>query len=145
MYKESIDILGKKYNYYPLRNICTASGIDIDTLPVSIKILLENLLRKNINDDSIINAILDYKNNISYPIEFYPSRITEWKRVFVMVRGHPWVKTWIDVVFNLTALRKATYLPSDIKFRFLSSFSYWIDIWELFSLIFLTVLPPQLP
>ena len=55
--KEKFDFDGKTLDYYPLKQL--ESRYNIDNLPYSLKILLENVLRnydnKDINEKSIDN------------------------------------------------------------------------------------------
>ena len=44
-YQAALEIAGKTYQYYSIAKACTEAGVDIASLPVSMKILLENLLR----------------------------------------------------------------------------------------------------
>ncbi|HEU4514108.1 MAG TPA: hypothetical protein VFR87_13460, partial [Nocardioidaceae bacterium] len=54
--KGTLDVNGKSYEIYRLASV-TGEGLDVDSLPYSLKILLENLLRTedgaNITADDI--------------------------------------------------------------------------------------------
>ncbi len=72
--KEKFDFDGKSLNYYPLKQL--ESKYNIDDLPYSLKILLENVLRnydnKDINEKSIDNIALMKTNS---EIAFKPARV----------------------------------------------------------------------
>ncbi len=72
--KEKFNFDGKALDYYPLKQL--EGKYNIDNLPYSLKILLENILRnydnKDINEKSIIN-ITSMKTNSE--IAFKPSRV----------------------------------------------------------------------
>ncbi|UAT42730.1 aconitate hydratase AcnA [Anaplasmataceae bacterium AB001_6] len=75
MYERVKKIGVESYHYYSLRAACDSLSYNIDSLPISIKILLENYLRKSNGDEKCLADILDYTNNTGKPIEFYPSRV----------------------------------------------------------------------
>jgi aconitate hydratase len=62
----TLQINGKTYHYYPLESLG-----DISTLPFSLKILLENLLRHNAPKESLHNVIQGHLSEIA----FKPARI----------------------------------------------------------------------
>ena len=75
-----ISIEGKKYFFYDLNKIAILFGFDLNTLPVSLKILLENLLR-NEDGETITNEVIkNFCNNLlnhqnTIDISFYPTSI----------------------------------------------------------------------
>lgn len=76
--EEIIRIGNNDYKYFPIHNLKLDKKKMYKTLPYSIKILLENLLRNcnntTITSQDILN-LLDYKNHHSKSIEIYPSRV----------------------------------------------------------------------
>jgi len=44
--KSTLAVANKTYHYFSLPAVAKASGIDLSKLPFSLKILLENLLRR---------------------------------------------------------------------------------------------------
>src|SRR5581483_1596649 len=43
--RQNLDVGGRAYTYYRLPSLASSAGVDISTVPITIKILLENLLR----------------------------------------------------------------------------------------------------
>ena len=75
-----IDINGKKYIYFDLNKLLQHFDLDFNTIPTTIKILLENLLRNedgtSVNEEMISNFCKELNNrNKSYEIVFYPTRV----------------------------------------------------------------------
>ena len=75
-----IDINGKKYVYFDLNKLANHFKFNLSTLPISIKILLENLIRnedgKSITED-MINSFCSQLINKDKSIEiaFFPTRV----------------------------------------------------------------------
>ena len=75
-----IDINGKKYVYFDLNKLANHFKFNLATLPTSIKILLENLIR---NEDgklitgNMITSICSQlnKKDKSFEIAFFPTRV----------------------------------------------------------------------
>ena len=77
--KGTLDVDGKSYEIYRL-NAVTGEGLDVDSLPYSLKVLLENLLRTedgaNITEDDIkALAGWDADADPSKEIQFTPARV----------------------------------------------------------------------
>src|SRR6478672_1020514 len=77
--KSTLDVDGKSYEIYRL-NAVTGEGLDVDSLPYSLKVLLENLLRTedgaNITEDDIkALAGWDADADPSKEIQFTPARV----------------------------------------------------------------------
>src|SRR3954452_13190206 len=77
--KGTLDVDGKSYEIYRLDAV-TGEGLDVDSLPYSLKVLLENLLRTedgaNITDDDIrALAGWDADASPSQEIQFTPARV----------------------------------------------------------------------
>ncbi len=80
MIKSILNINGKSYNYYDLNKISQSLGRNIDRLPYSLKILLENLARnldnQEITKDHLISLIDSAKDSQQRcEISFAPSRV----------------------------------------------------------------------
>ena len=77
--KSTLDVDGKSYDYYRLDAV-TGEGLDVASLPFSLKVLLENLLRtedgENITADDV-KAIAgwDADADPSQEIQFTPARV----------------------------------------------------------------------
>ena len=75
-----IDINKKKYFYFDLNKLSEQFNINLKTIPYSIKILLENLLR-NQDGISVTSKMISYfcerifDNNTPLEIVFYPIRV----------------------------------------------------------------------
>ncbi|MEO0294930.1 MAG: aconitate hydratase, partial [candidate division WOR-3 bacterium] len=77
---KEININSKKYYIFSLKKASKKFGIDIQKLPFSIRILLENILRnyeKNTNLDKLLDIFRNWDGKIKEKIEipFYPSRV----------------------------------------------------------------------
>ena len=78
-YFKNIEIGGKTYKYYDIIGLEEA-GYNIEALPFSIKILIENILRNKDNevvDDKDLENILNWKGTYDSPVEipYYPARV----------------------------------------------------------------------
>ena len=77
--KKTLDVGGKKYTIFSLKEASLALG-DIERLPYSLKVLLENLLR-NENGTSVtkddIQAVVDWQKNkkSNSEIAYHPARV----------------------------------------------------------------------
>ena len=78
-YKKRLLHNGNEYSYYALNSVATENGVDIHTLPYTIRILLESLLRKEDGVDVTKNHILDLlhyqASSPSGEVPFKPSRV----------------------------------------------------------------------
>ncbi len=78
--RQMLDVNGKQYAYYSLAKAAEQLG-DISRLPISMKVLLENLLRFEDGgftvDRSHIQAIVDWQNNpvTGEEIQYRPARV----------------------------------------------------------------------
>ncbi len=81
--EQIIEINNQKFNYYDLKKVAKHFDIDLNKIPISIKVILENLLRnedgENINNDMISKVFSSFKtNNIKNEkteIAFFPTRV----------------------------------------------------------------------
>jgi len=78
-YKNNIDISGKNYEYFGITEL-SKEGYDISSLPFSIRILVENILRNmgnGIVEESDLKNICEWKGKYEEPVEipYYPSRV----------------------------------------------------------------------
>ena len=76
--KDSLKVGDSSYDYYRLEAV-TGEGLDVSTLPFSLKVLLENLLRTEGNgavtrEDIVALASWDAKATPSTEINFTPAR-----------------------------------------------------------------------
>tara|TARA_Y100000389_G_scaffold95163_1_gene91817 strand:- start:229 stop:2859 length:2631 start_codon:yes stop_codon:yes gene_type:complete len=79
-YTLQIEVNNKKYNYFSIEKLAENLGKDISKLPFSLKVLLENILRSNIDKDkklvdctNIIDSVKDSSKR--QEIFFSPSRV----------------------------------------------------------------------
>lgn len=78
--KKSLDIKGKKYSYFNLKDAAKALGVDLSQLPCSMKVILENLLRYEDGKavkKSDIEAIKGWLKNkkSDHEIAYHPARV----------------------------------------------------------------------
>src|SRR5947207_7736494 len=85
--RRTLDVEGKRYDYFSLDAAAKAAGLgDISRLPVSLKILLENLVRLengrtvSVDDIKAMGAWLGTKSS-DREIAFRPARRSEERRV----------------------------------------------------------------
>lgn len=66
-----------KKKFYDIRKVAEENGVDLNTLPYTIRILLENVVRKSKEDvlEKNIAKILHWQANIGNDVAFYPARI----------------------------------------------------------------------
>ncbi|MDP3478875.1 MAG: aconitase family protein, partial [Desulfoprunum sp.] len=77
---KDLRINGKHYRYYALRDLADSGLSSLDRLPFSIRILVENLLRKHdgrIVRDKDLLAISNWQRSYSSPVEipYHPARV----------------------------------------------------------------------
>ena len=67
-YLKSLDLDGKKYRYYDIKSF---AGENLDKVPYSLRVLLENMMRyqKMGFDETVFEAICDRENKIEKPAE----------------------------------------------------------------------------
>ncbi len=75
-----LHIKGKQYCYHALRNTSETGSGEIERLPYSIRILVENLLRKHddlIVRDKDLSAIINWQKSYTSPVEipYHPARV----------------------------------------------------------------------
>ena len=79
-YSSQIEVNGKAYNIFSLKNFAGKTGSNIDQLPFSLKILFENLLR-NLDGNKVTEThLLDFvewlkKAKSKSEISYHPSRV----------------------------------------------------------------------
>lgn len=98
--KATLEVDGKKYNYFSLANLARSLNIDLSQMPFSLKILLENLLRfedgKNVIKEDVeacVNWLKEKK--IDHEISYTPAR--------VLMQDF----TGVPAVVDLAAMREA--------------------------------------
>ena len=107
-----IEINGKKYVYFDLNKLANQFNINLNVVPASIKVLLENMLR---HEDGIsvtsqmINNFCDNilnKNNL-LEISFYPTR--------VLMQDFTGVPAIVDLAAMRDALKSKKIDPNNIN------------------------------
>ena len=81
--EDIIEINGQKFKYFDLNKAAEYVGIDLSKVPISIKIIVENLLRnedgENITKDMILKVFSSLKktnkNEEKIEIAFFPTRV----------------------------------------------------------------------
>ena len=81
--EQTIEINNQKFNYFDLNIVAHHFDLNLSKIPISIKVILENLLRnedgENINKDMISNVFLSLKDinkkNEKIEIAFFPTRV----------------------------------------------------------------------
>lgn len=79
-YKKTLQVNGKEYTYFDIHELSTKGIGEIKRLPYSIRILVENLLRKydgTIVQDNDIKAITNWQTSYQSPVEipYHPARV----------------------------------------------------------------------
>ena len=79
-FRNQFGVGGKTYNYYDIRMFSEKNAIGISRLPFSIRILLENLLRKldgYVVKQEDLDAIADWQPTYDAPVEipYHPARV----------------------------------------------------------------------
>ena len=108
----SIDINGKKYVYFDLNKLSTKLNFNLNSVPASIKVLVENLLRLEdgvtVNSEMINNFCTSlFKKNNSPEIVFYPTR--------VLMQDFTGVPAIIDLAAMRDALKSKNIDPNKIN------------------------------
>ena len=95
-FTEAFSLHNKQYHYLSLKSIVQSQGVCLETMPIVIKILLENIVRtsKNKDDWHAICHWRDYMNHRSVP--FRPGRI--------LMQDF----TGVPAIVDLAAMRDAT-------------------------------------
>ena len=107
-----IDINGKIYGYFDLNKLANHFRFNLATLPTSIKILLENLIRNEdgkLITDKMIASICSTlnKKDISCEIAFFPTR--------VLMQDFTGVPALVDLAAMRDALNKKNIDPNKIN------------------------------
>ena len=75
--KKELELNGKKFSFFSLKEASKVFGKDISKLPYSLKILLENILRCDSSNleaaKAVINSVKDAESRIE--IAFSPARV----------------------------------------------------------------------
>src|SRR5579871_4025494 len=78
--KKQLQVAGKTYTYYDLKTVANQIGLKLDRLPVTLRILLENLVRfedgKAVKK-SDIQALAEWLKNkrSDHEIAYFPTRV----------------------------------------------------------------------
>lgn len=97
--KGTLDVDGKSYEIYRL-NAVTGEGLDVDSLPYSLKVLLENLLRTE--DGANITAD-DIKALAGWDADAHPSKEIQFTPARVIMQDF----TGVPCVVDLATMREA--------------------------------------
>ncbi|PIE68137.1 MAG: aconitate hydratase AcnA [Deltaproteobacteria bacterium] len=79
-YAKLLDVDGKQYRYFDFKQFAADAGVTIEKLPFSIRILVENLLRKldgKIVTEADLKHIVGWKKTYDAPVEipYHPARV----------------------------------------------------------------------
>ncbi len=79
-FKKRIRISGKAYDFYDIIALADRKNVDIQNIPFSIRILIENLLRKldhRVVRDEDLNHIIGWQPRYAKPVEipYHPARV----------------------------------------------------------------------
>jgi aconitate hydratase len=79
-YATSLNVDGKQYTYFDFKRFAGDAGVAIEKLPYSIRILVENLLRKldgRVVAEADLNQIVGWKKTYDTPVEipYHPARV----------------------------------------------------------------------
>ncbi len=79
-FKKQIQITGKAYDFYDIQALADQKNIDIENIPFSIRILIENLLRKldhRVVRNEDLNHIIGWQPRYAEPVEipYHPARV----------------------------------------------------------------------
>ena len=103
----------KNYKYFDLKIVTDHLNLDIKTIPISIKIILENLIRnedgENITKSMILSVLesLKNKNTKNLEIAFFPTR--------VLMQDFTGVPAVADLAAMRNALKKRGFEPKIIN------------------------------
>lgn len=111
-FKRKMVVDGKDYVYYSIKDFGKEYGIDLDRLPISIKILLENLIRNFDNktiDKKDILSVANWKKNQDEKVEiaYNPFR--------VVMQDFTGVPAVVDLAAMRDAVVEASKSPSEIN------------------------------
>ncbi len=112
--EQNLNINGSTYKYFNLKVVADKFNINLLKVPISIKILLENLLRnedgENINRDmisNIFNSLNEKNKNSNLEIAFFPTR--------VLMQDFTGVPAVADLAAMRNALKKRGFEPKIIN------------------------------
>ena len=112
--EQNLEINDSIYKYYNLKIVTDKFKINLSKVPISIKILLENLLRnedgENIDKDmisKIFNSLKEKNKNNNLEIAFYPTR--------VLMQDFTGVPAVADLAAMRNALKKRGFEPKIIN------------------------------
>ncbi|GEO70325.1 aconitate hydratase AcnA [Levilactobacillus acidifarinae] len=63
--------------FYDIKKVAMDHGVDLETLPYTIRVLLENVVRNSHDEDleNNVQDVLNWEKNADKTVDFYPSRI----------------------------------------------------------------------
>ena len=108
----NLTISGKKYLYFDLKSLSQQFNFDLNKVPISIKILLENLIR-NEDGDSITKKMIEKLCSLinsdkkNFEIAFFPSR--------VLMQDFTGVPAVADLAAMRNALKQKNIDPNKIN------------------------------
>jgi len=108
----NLTISGKKYVYFDLKHLSKIFNFNINKVPISIKVLLENLIR-NEDGDFVTKEMIEnfcfqiHSNKESFEIAFSPSR--------VLMQDFTGVPAVADLAAMRNALKEKKINPNKIN------------------------------
>lgn len=100
--RSTLTVGGKEHQYHSLKNFAKSSGVDISRLPFSLKILLENLLRRE-------DGVTVRKEDIEALAQWDPAAAPEKEIQFMPARVLLQDFTGVPAVVDLAAMRAALH------------------------------------
>ena len=112
--EQNLTIDNQSYKYFDLKLVASQFNVELSEIPISIKIIIENLLRNedgdNINKElisSVFKSLKNKKNNKSIEIAFFPTR--------VLMQDFTGVPAVADLAAMRNALKKRGFEPKIIN------------------------------
>ena len=111
-FMQQLQVNGTKYSYFDLRELAKQGVGNIDRLPYTIRILVENLLRKldgTIVTDNDLTAITNWKTSYELPVEipYHPAR--------VLMQDFTGVPAVVDIAALRDAVKDLGHDPSVVN------------------------------
>ncbi|WP_224982277.1 aconitate hydratase AcnA [Geomonas agri] len=108
----TLTVDGKSYRYHSLKAFAANSGIDISRLPYSMKILLENLLRR---EDGVVVKKADIEAVARWDAQAEPDQEIQFMPARILLQDFTGVPAVADLAAMRSALNRLGGRPSDIN------------------------------
>lgn len=108
----TLEVNGKKYRYHSLKAFAESARTDISRLPFSLKILLENLLRR---EDGVTVRKEDIEALARWDPEGFPDREIQFTPARVLLQDFTGVPAVVDLAAMRAALHRLKGKPSRIN------------------------------